>query len=40
MVDPQWPELVRAAFADRELLRDRRHAAAVLDTIALLDRGQ
>ncbi|MSQ83293.1 MAG: 2,3,4,5-tetrahydropyridine-2,6-dicarboxylate N-succinyltransferase [Myxococcales bacterium] len=40
MTDPQLQPLVSAAFADRELLRDRRHAAAVLDTIALLDRGQ
>ena len=32
-------ELVSAAFADRALLSDRRHAEAVLDTIAQLDRG-
>ncbi len=36
----QLGQLVSEAFADRNLLRDRRHAEAVLETIALLDRGQ
>ncbi|MSP91453.1 MAG: 2,3,4,5-tetrahydropyridine-2,6-dicarboxylate N-succinyltransferase [Myxococcales bacterium] len=31
--------LVRAAFLDRSLLADRRHAGAVLDVVAALDRG-
>lgn len=31
--------LVEKAFADRSLLQDRRHAEAVLETIALLDKG-
>ena len=37
---PVTAELVSAAFADRALLTDRRHAEAVLDTIAALDRGE
>ena len=40
MPDPALAALVAEAFANRELLRDRRHAGAVLDTLALLDRGE
>lgn len=40
MSDPQLATFVAEAFADRTLLRDRRHAGAVLDVVALLDRGE
>jgi len=32
--------LIEAAFADRQLLKDPKHKAAVTDTVAALDRGE
>jgi len=40
MADPRLAALVSEAFADRDRLRDRPHSEAVLDTIAMLDRGE